>query len=114
LLAQAQQPQLGPRVPSVLVGPEEGAHGELSLAVEFAVDGEAVLAEQAVDAPLRHALVVSLLVPRVVQRHVEGVATAVHRPGALYFLLIGDSNSAVLSTNGGGCLLRHVHAANGA
>ena len=56
---------------SVLIGPEEGAHGELPLLAEVAGDGEAVLAEEAVDAPLRHRLVVRLLVPRVVQRHPE-------------------------------------------
>jgi hypothetical protein len=37
---------------SVLIVPEEGAHGKLPLAVEVAADGEAVLPEQAVDAPL--------------------------------------------------------------
>jgi hypothetical protein len=61
---------------SVLVGPEEGAHGEAALAVEVAVGGEAVLAEQAVDAPLGHGLVVRLLVARVVQRHPEAAPTA--------------------------------------
>lgn len=63
-------------VRSVLVGPEEGSHGEAALAVEVAVSGEAVLTEQAVDAPLRHALVVRLLVARVVQRHPEAAAAA--------------------------------------
>jgi hypothetical protein len=64
---------------SVLAGPEEGAHGEAPLAVEVAVggEGEAVLLKQAVHAPLRHLLVVRLLVPRVVQRH-EKAAAAEH------------------------------------
>jgi hypothetical protein len=94
---------------SVLIGPEEGAHGKLPLAVEVAADGEAVLPEQAVDAPLGHGLVVPLLVPRVVQRHLEGVATAL----LVAALLIGGGsggNHTVLCTtcSAAGSLLRQV------
>lgn len=54
--------------------PDEGADGEPPLVGEVSGDGEAILAEEAVDSPLGHGLVIGLLVPRVVQRHLEGAA----------------------------------------
>lgn len=58
-------------VGSAAGAPEEGADGEGALVLEVAIDGEAVLGEEAVELPLGHPLVVLLPVPRVVQRHLE-------------------------------------------
>jgi hypothetical protein len=98
--------------PSVLAGPEEGAHGELPLGAEVAGDGEAVLAEQAVHAPLRHRLVVRPLVPRVVQRHPEEpTAAAAAAATACLLLLAGGRRRGLAGLIGLLLLLLQGHHA---
>ena len=64
---------------SVSGAPEEGAHGKAALLIDVAVDGEAVVGEEAVELPLGHGLVVVPGVPRVVQRHLEAARASAPR-----------------------------------
>jgi hypothetical protein len=64
-------------IDSFLGRPKEGSHGELPLLGDISSDRQAVLIQEAVKLPLRHALVVTLFEPRIVQRHLEAAAAAV-------------------------------------
>jgi len=60
----------------ILWRPKEGSHGKLPLLVSISNSRQPVLFQQAVQSPLRHGLVVRLLVPWVMQWHLEARAGA--------------------------------------
>ncbi|KAJ4952951.1 hypothetical protein NE237_029783 [Protea cynaroides] len=58
-------------IPDVLRGPEEGSHGKLPLISKISGHRQPIFKEKDIELPFRHGLIVGLLVPWIVQWHLE-------------------------------------------
>lgn len=76
-----------PRV-LAMIGPEESAHGEVSLVGQVTSDGQAILSKKAIKLPLGHGHVVLAGVPGVMEWHLKAAHSTLLLPLNLIHLFL--------------------------